>query len=126
MRRTFLALVTAVVATVALVLPVSAQTPQTVTVNPSEGNQFQDYTFRGTGFKPGEQIDIAFADPTGTTFSLQMNGKPAVLIVDAQGVFEFQILPSVDLKGARSGQWAGAVCIAGTQQCWKGAFVINA
>ena len=126
MRRHILALTLTVFASVALTGSALAQAAPTIRATPDVGNQAQDFTFRGDGFPVGSRLEIFFTDPTSTTFTLSLNGKPAVLQVDPSGVFEFQILPMVDLKGAQAGVWIDRMCIEGTQTCWEGKFTINA
>ena len=125
MRRTVLALAFALLSSIVLSASAFAQAGPTIKAGPSVGNQFQDFTFRGDSFTPGSRLEIYFTDPTGTTFTLTLNGKPAVLEIDTSGVFEFQILPSVDLKGAQAGLWTDRMCLEGTQTCWEGKFTIT-
>ena len=125
MRRTVLALILALLASAALTLSALAQAGPTIRSSPDTGNQFQDFTFRGDGFPAGTRLAITFTDPAGASFSLQINGKPAVWVVDPAGAFEFQIVPAVDLKGAQAGTWAGRMCVEGTETCWSGQFTIT-
>lgn len=117
------------VATLMLVLSAleawaGAQMPA-VTVMPRSGNQFQSFTFVGTGFMPGVELHAWYTSPDMEEFPYAIDGEHGVITADARGSFTVTVVPAVDFAGARSGRWTATFCITESTACWKVEFSVS-
>ncbi len=100
MRR--LLVVLSVVA-VLLCLTSSAAFAAEVVLNQGLGSPDDLFTFSGQGFSPGTEIAVDVVTPDKQQFFLEQNGQPATLVVDSNGAFALDFLPSTDLPGMPDG-----------------------
>jgi hypothetical protein len=104
---------------------VHAQTPS-ITVTPASGSQFDVFTFVGSGFVPGTELEETYISPDGEVFTFYIGGEPAIVFVGADGSFSVEVRPNVDFQGAREGRWTVSFCIVGGSDCWVGTIDIAA
>lgn len=102
MKTRILALVIALTAVSFLFLGISTSYADDITVTPARGNAANTFTFRGTGFVPGDTLDVTFFAPDGASFP---DDQPVV--IDRSGTFVYSIVPEDDLTGpdAAPGTW---------------------
>ncbi len=125
MSRTMVALIVATVALLAAVMQAGAQSP-TVTVMPRSGNQFQSFTFVGSGFTEGTKLHATYTAPDGEEFPYNVGGERGVITVSAGGGFTVTIVPAVDFAGARTGRWSATFCTTDdTAACWTVEFTVS-
>jgi hypothetical protein len=115
----------AIVAVVAGVLfggavPVSAAG---ITIDPSVGSQSDTYTIQGIELPPGLALDIHFKSPDGNVYSTAALNQ--VVVVDPDGNFNFQFVPTDEFTGEKLGSWGTMVCTAGTDDCVQTTFDIG-
>jgi hypothetical protein len=101
-------------------LPASAAD---VTIAPASGSQSDTYTIQGSGLSAGTALDINFKSPDGTVFSTAALNQ--VVVVDPDGNFIFQFVPTDEFSGESLGTWSAQVCTAGTDDCAQTTFGIG-
>jgi hypothetical protein len=123
----FRRLIAAPVAVTLLLLSVVA-TPaladHPVGILPAAGAQADTFTIGGTGLQPGIALDINFTSPEGKVFSTVALNQ--VVVVDGDGNFSFEFVPTNEFVDASLGTWTAQVCVSGTDACVQGGFDINA
>jgi hypothetical protein len=120
MLRRLSAPIVAAALLVALAIPASAQS---VTIAPGAGTQNDTFTVGGAGLPAGLALDINFTSPGGTVFSTA--ALEQVVVVDADGNFGFEFVPTSEFQGENLGTWSAQVCVAGTDGCVQGTFDIG-
>jgi hypothetical protein len=125
MPRMVLLLLAAAVLPVLLVVGAHAQSP-TLTVTPSNGNQFQTFTIAGEGFTPGAAYAVTFLSPDGEEFGYYTSDGSGNVTADSGGQFTVTIVPAVDFAGARAGRWTVYACTSDYTTCWSREFVVSA
>ncbi len=101
-------------------LPASAAD---VTIAPASGSQLDTYTIQGSGLPAGTALDINFKSPDGTVFSTAALNQ--VVVVDPDGNFTFQFVPTDEFAGESLGNWSAQVCTSGTDDCAQASFGIG-
>jgi hypothetical protein len=101
-------------------LPASAAD---VTIAPASGSQSDTYTIQGSGLPAGLALDINFVSPDGTVFSTAALSQ--VVVVDTDGSFTFQFVPTNEFTGESLGKWSAQVCTSGTDDCAQTTFEIG-
>jgi len=101
-------------------LPTSAAD---LTIAPDSGSQSDTYTIEGFGLPAGLALDINFVSPEGTVFSTA--ALNLVAIVDPNGSFIFQFVPTDVFSGESLGTWFAQVCTTGTDDCAQTTFTIR-
>ena len=94
-----------------------------VTIAPASGSQSDTYSIQGSGLAAGLALDINFVSPDGTVFSTVALNQ--VVVVDPDGTFTFQFVPTNEFTGASFGTWTAQVCAAGTNDCVQTTFGIG-
>ena len=94
-----------------------------VSISPAAGSQSDTYTIQGTELQPGLALDIHFQSPDGNTFSTAALNQ--VIVVDPDGNFTFQFVPTNEFQGESLGTWGTAVCTSGTSDCVSTTFDIG-
>jgi len=102
------------------VVTTSASAQARVSITPAAGSESDEFTVDGEGLMPGLALEIGFASPEGNIYTLQ--GR--VIVVDADGDFEFNFTPAESFAGSSKGTWGVAVCVAGTNDCVSTTFDI--
>lgn len=125
MPRIVLLMLAAAVLPALFVAGAGAQTP-TLSVTPSNGNQFQTFTIAGEGFTPGAAYAVTFASPDGEEFGYYTSDGSSAVTADANGRFTVTIVPAVDFAGARAGRWTVNACTTDYVTCWSREFVVAA
>lgn len=93
-----------------------------VTIAPASGSQSDTYTIQGLGLPAGLALDISFVSPDGTVFSTAALNQ--VVVVDGDGSFTFQFVPTNEFTGSSLGTWTAQVCTSGTNDCAQTTFGI--
>ena len=88
------------------------------------GNLSTPFTFSGTGFQPGVELEQIYTAPTGDDYSYFVNNQPAVVVVDADGRFSATVVPSRDFVRPSTGRWFVEFCYPGGDDCWTVGFDI--
>ena len=86
-----------------------------ITIYPAAGSQVDTYTIEGNELPPGLALDIHFMSPDGNVFSTANLNQ--VVVVDPDGNFSFQFVPTDEFQGESLGTWGTQVCTAGTDDC---------
>jgi hypothetical protein len=122
----FLRRLAAPLAAAALLLTVAvpAMADPGVSITPAADAQADTFTVGGTGLPAGLALDINFASPAGTVFSTSTLNQ--VVVVDADGNFNFGFVPTSEFQGESLGTWTAQVCVSGTDGCVQGTFDIGA
>jgi hypothetical protein len=94
-----------------------------VTIAPASGSQSDTYTIQGSGLTAGLALDINFVSPDGKVFSTVALNQ--VVVVDPDGTFTFQFVPTDEFTGASFGTWTSQVCTSGTNDCVQTTFGIG-
>lgn len=94
-----------------------------ITIYPAAGSQADTYTIQGTELPPGLAIDIHFMSPGGNVFSTAALNQ--VVVVDGDGNFAFQFVPTDEFQGESLGTWGTQVCTSGTDDCVQTTFDIG-
>jgi hypothetical protein len=94
-----------------------------VTITPASGSQSDAYTVQGSGLSAGLALDINFISPDGTVFSTAALNQ--VVVVDPDGSFTFQFVPTNEFVGESLGTWTSQVCTSGTHDCVQTTFAIR-
>jgi hypothetical protein len=118
--RRFAAPIVAATLLVALAMPAAAQS---VSISPAAGAQSDTFTVGGSGQTPGLALDINFTSPGGTVFSTAALNQ--VVVVDGDGNFGFDFVPTSEFQGESLGTWTAQVCVSGTDGCVQGTFDIG-
>ena len=118
--RRFAAPIVAATLLVALAMPASAQS---VGITPGAGSQADTFTVGGAGLPAGLALDINFTSPGGTVFSTSSQNQ--VVVVDGDGNFGFDFVPTSEFQGESLGTWTAQVCVSGTDGCVQGTFDIG-
>ena len=116
-------IVSALLAALSLVPLSDAASAASITIEPASGDQTDTYTIAGEGLQPGLALDINFVSPSNEVFSTAALNK--VVVVDADGDFEFEIVPADEFQGQPAGTWTVQVCVAGTDDCVQTTFRIQ-
>jgi hypothetical protein len=124
MSRAMGALIVAAVALFAVAAPARAQTPS-VTVMPRSGNQFQSFTFVGTGFTEGTKLHATYTSPDGEEFPYNVDGRQGIITAGSSGGFTVTVVPAVDFAGARTGRWTAIFCTTDDTGCWTVEFTVS-
>jgi hypothetical protein len=125
MSRAIGAVLAAVVALMVVTAPMDAQTPS-VMVMPRSGNQFQSFTFVGSGFTEGTKLHVTFTAPDGEEFPYNVGGERGVVSVGMSGGFTVTAVPAIDFAGARTGQWTAEFCVTDdATDCWTVEFTVS-
>lgn len=123
--RALVALIAAVLAWAVVAVPAGAQTPS-VMVMPRSGNQFQSFTFVGSGFAEGTKLHAAYTSPDGEEFPYSVGGERGVITVSTAGGFTVTAVPAVDFAGARTGSWTATFCATDDAvACWTVEFTVS-
>ena len=101
-------------------MPASAQS---VGITPGAGSQSDTFTVGGAGLPAGLALDINFTSPGGTVFSTSSQNQ--VVVVDGDGNFGFDFVPTSEFQGESLGTWTAQVCVSGTDGCVQGTFDIG-
>jgi hypothetical protein len=104
---------------IAFAIPASAQS---VGITPGAGSQSDTFTVGGAGLPAGLALDINFTSPAGTVFSTSALNQ--VVVVDGDGNFGFDFVPTSEFQGESLGTWTAQVCVSGTDGCVQGTFEI--
>ena len=94
-----------------------------ITIAPAAGSQSDTYTIEGVGLPPGLALDIHFQSPDGNVYSTAALDQ--VIVVDPDGNFVFQFVPTDEFTGESLGDWGTQVCTAGTDDCAGTTFSIG-
>ena len=116
-------IVTALLAAMSLAPLKGAASAASITIDPAAGDQTDVYTIAGEGLQPGLALDINFVSPSGEVFSTAALNN--VVVVDADGDFEFEVTPSEEFQGQPAGTWTVQVCVSGTDDCVQTTFKIQ-
>lgn len=108
----------------AVALPASAQSQTHIGISPGAGAQSDTFTVGGSGLPAGLALDINFSSPGGTVFSTATQNQ--VVVVDGDGNFSFDFVPTSEFQGESLGTWTAQVCVSGTDGCAQGTFEIGA
>jgi hypothetical protein len=120
--RRFAAPIVAAILLVALAMPAAAQ-ESSVSIAPATGSQSDTFTVGGAGLPAGLALDINFTSPGGTVFSTAAQNQ--VVVVDGDGNFGFDFIPTSEFQGESLGTWTAQVCVSGTDGCVQGTFDIG-
>ena len=121
--RRFAAPIVGATLLVALAMPASAAQESSVSIAPAAGSQSDTFTVGGAGLPAGLALDINFTSPGGTVFSTAAQNQ--VVVVDGDGNFGFDFVPSSEFQGESLGTWTAQVCVSGTDGCVQGTFDIG-
>ena len=124
MRRNVLSLVVAAAWFAVAVVAAHGQAP-TLTVTPTAGNQFQSFTFAGSGFLPGATLTASFISPDGEEFAYYVGLEPGVITAGLDGGFSVTVMPAVDFAGGRAGPWRASFCSTTSLECWRTEFAVS-
>jgi hypothetical protein len=101
-------------------MPASAAS---ITIYPAAGSQSDTYTIQGESLPPGLALDIHFMSPGGNVFSTAALNQ--VIVIDPDGNFAFDFVPTDEFQGESLGTWGAQVCTAGTDDCVQTTFDIG-
>ena len=107
-----------------------AQTGPSIVVTPATGSQFDPFTFEGSGFDAGSQLQELYQSPDGTQYTFFINGQPSVVVAGSDGTFSVDVHPATDFQGAAAGTWSVSFCTLDangnvTSDCWNGTIDIS-
>lgn len=102
MRRLFIAVLVVALALVALA---SAAYAGEVSYDSATGSPDSSFKFTGFGFTPGAKVFISCKSPDGQEFTPMQDGEPAALVVDDDGHFYLEVVPSRDFPVEQEGTW---------------------
>jgi len=94
-----------------------------ITIAPAAGSQSDTYTIQGSELPPGLALDIHFQSPDGNVYSTAALNQ--VVVVDGDGNFSFQFVPTDEFAGEKLGDWGTQVCTSGTDDCVGATFNIG-
>jgi hypothetical protein len=76
-----------------------------VGVSPTSGSSSQSFVFSGSGFAPGEVIDVNFAAPSGANVPWRSSAGGSQVVADPSGRFNISISPGTALTDGTVGNW---------------------
>ena len=113
------ALAVAALVAVALSAAVSAQpASEHVVMAPAEGTLQTRFVFTGAGFVPARTISMRITPPDGVERRMRTDvGAELVWVVQADGGFALDFVPSSTFPDAPPGQWRALFCQFGSTTC---------
>ena len=92
--------------------------PPTLLIMPGAGPADQVFNVIGAGFPAGSRLAVRFRAPDGGAITLMRDGQPVEVTVDADGMFQFDLLPARDVPNPGPGRLTMQVCRVDDQECW--------
>jgi hypothetical protein len=87
-------------------------------MTPAEGRLNTQLLFSGSGFLPSLTISARFSPPDGLERRIRTeDGAEFVWLVQQDGTFSLDLVPSQRFPGAPAGRWRALFCAFGSPTC---------